>query len=100
MKHFCSIAAIVVLAGAASPAGAQDFLDRVDEALTFTGLNTNVRARVSGSLDMEGYSFSGPAPRLILTTSAALLNPRLSLFVDALLGPAFYVFSQSLVYIG
>ena len=97
MKHFCSIAAIVVLVGAASPVGAQDFLDRVDEALTFTGFNTNVRARVSGTLDLEGYAFSGPAPGLIGTTSDALFNPRLSLFVDAQLGPMVYVFAQTRV---
>ena len=97
MRHFCSIAAIVVLVGAASPAGAQDFLDRVDEALTFTGFNTNVRARVSGALDLEGYAFSGPAPGLIRTQSDALFNSRLSLFVDAQLGPAVYVFTQTRV---
>lgn len=97
MKHFCSIAAVVVLVGAASPAGAQDFLDRVDEALTFTGSNTDIRARLSGTLDLEGYAFSGPAPGLIRTTSAALFNPRLSLFVDAQLGPVVYVFTQTRV---
>ena len=97
MKHFRSIAALVVLIGAASPARAQDFLDRVDEALTFTGSNTNIRARVSGTLDLEGYAFSSPAPGLIRTTSDALFNPRLSLFVDAQLGPAVYVFTQTRV---
>jgi hypothetical protein len=95
MKHFCSIAAIFVLVSAASPADAQDFLDRVDEALTFTGFNNNVRTRVSGTLDLEGYLFSGPAPGLIRTTSDGLFNPRLSLFVDAQLGPAVYVFTQT-----
>ena len=76
---------------------AQDFLDRVDEALTFTGFNNNVRARVSGTLDLEGYAFSGPAPGLIRTTSDALFNPRLSLFLDAQVGPAVYVFTQTRV---
>jgi hypothetical protein len=95
MKHFCSIAAVVVLIGAASSAEAQDFLDRLDEALTFTGSNTNIRTRVSGTLDLEGYAFSGPAPGLIRTTSDALFNPRLSLFVDAQLGPTVYVFTQT-----
>jgi hypothetical protein len=94
MKHFCSIAAIVVLV-AASPAGAQDFLDRVDEALTFTGFDNKVRTRVSGTLDLEGYAFSGPAPALIQTTSDALFNPRLSLFVDAQLGAPVYIFTQT-----
>jgi hypothetical protein len=95
MKHFRSIVAIVFLVGVASPAGAQDFLDRVDEALTFTGSNTNVRARVSGTLDLEGYAFNGVAPGLIRTKSDGLFNPRLSLFVDAQLGPAVYVFTQT-----
>jgi hypothetical protein len=89
--------ATVVLVAAISAAPAQDFLDRVDEALTFTGFNNNVRARVSGTLDLEGYAFRGPAPGLILTTSDALFNPRLSLFVDAQLGPAIYVFTQTRV---
>ncbi|HEX4640927.1 MAG TPA: hypothetical protein VH252_06040, partial [Chthoniobacterales bacterium] len=57
----------------------------------------NVRTRVSGTLDLEGYAFDGPAPGLILTTSDALFNPRLSLFVDAQLGPAVYVFTQTRV---
>jgi hypothetical protein len=95
MRQFCSIGAIAFFAWAASPAGAQDFLDRVDEALTFTSFNANVRTRVSGTLDLEGYAFSGPAPGLIRTTSDVLFNPRLSLFVDAQLGPAIYIFTQT-----
>ena len=76
---------------------AQDFLDRVDEVLTFTAFDNNVRTRVSGTLDLEGYAFDGPAPGLILTTSDALFNPRLSLFVDAQIGPAIYLFTQTRV---
>jgi hypothetical protein len=76
---------------------AQDFLDRVDETLTLNGFNNNVRARVSGTLDLEGYAFSGAAPGLIRTTSDALFNPRLSLFVDAQIGPTIYVFTQTRV---
>ena len=90
-----SVALVFVLS--IGSARAQDFLDRVDEALTFTGFNNNVRARVSGTLDLEGYAFSGPAPGLILTTSDALFNPRLSLFVDAQLGSAVYIFTQTRV---
>jgi hypothetical protein len=87
---------ILALAAALSAANAraQDFLDRVDEALTFT-LRGNVRARISGTLDLEGYAFDGPAPGLIITTSDALFNPRLSLFVDAQLGQTVYVFTQT-----
>ena len=95
MKRFSLFFALLV--SAISPAPAQDFLDRVDEALTFTGFNNNVRTRVSGTLDLEGYAFDEPAPGLILTTSDALFNPRLSLFVDAQLGSAVYVFTQTRV---
>lgn len=96
MRKFPAAVAVVFLLLLGS-AQAQDFLDRVDEALTFTGFDNNVRARVSGTLDLEGYAFDGPAPGLILTTSDALFNPRLSLFVDAQLGPAVYVFTQTRV---
>src|SRR3954453_20809502 len=88
---------IALIAGAIPSLSPQDFLDPGDEALTSTGFNNNVRARVSGTLDLEGYAFSGPAPGLVLTTSDALFNPRLSLFVDAQLGPAIYVFTQTRV---
>src|SRR3954462_5817979 len=80
-----------------SGAQAQDVLDRVDEALTFTGFTDTVHMHISGRLDLEGYAFSGPAPGLILTTSDTLFNPRLSLFVDAQLGPAIYAFTQTRV---
>jgi len=39
---------VVVIACLMSGAQAQDFLDRVDETLTFTGFNNNVRVHVSG----------------------------------------------------
>jgi hypothetical protein len=97
MKPFRFIVVIAIVSCAITETGAQDFLDRVDDALTFTTLNGDVRARVSGTLDLEAYQFSGPAPGLILTTSDALFNPRLSLFVDAQLGPAIYVFTQARV---
>jgi hypothetical protein len=97
MKTLATVVALGLAVSMVSNAPAQDFLDRVDEALTFTALNGNVRARVSGTLDLEAYHFSGPAPGLILTTSDDLFNPRLSLFLDAQLGPAVYVFTQTRV---
>jgi hypothetical protein len=80
------------------PAGeADDFLDRVDESLTFTGYNDKVRARVSGTLDLEGYFFDGTPPGLIQSTGDNLFNPRLSLFLDGQFGSQVYVFVQSRV---
>jgi hypothetical protein len=82
---------------AIAPVQAEDFFDRVDEALTLNAFNGNIRTRLSGTLDLEGYYFREPAPGLILTTGDKLFNPRLTLFVDAQAGSQFYVFLQSRV---
>src|SRR4051794_37843406 len=97
MKALSRFIGLALALSAASNAPGQDFLDRVDDVLNFTALNGNVRARISGTLDLEAYYFNGPAPGLILTTSDALFNPRLSLFVDAQVGPVVYVFTQTRV---
>ena len=88
----CALAAITLPAR-----GAEDFLDRLDEALTASAQNAAVRARLSGTLDLEGYSFSQPAPGLIVSQGTSLFNPRLTLFVDAQLGGKIYFFVQSRV---
>jgi len=84
-----------VMALAATRLEAEDFLDRVDEALTFSAFHDQVRARFSGLMDLEAYHFQQPAPGLIDTTSDGLFNPRLTLFLDAQLGSHVYVFVQS-----
>ncbi|MFZ1219692.1 MAG: hypothetical protein WAO00_10390 [Chthoniobacterales bacterium] len=89
---------IVAIAGCVIPgARAEDFLDRVEETLTFSAFEDKARVRLSGTLDLEGYHFWGTAPGLIRTTSDDLFNPRLSLFVDAQLGSKVYFFAQSRV---
>jgi hypothetical protein len=75
--------------------GGDDFLDRVDDALTMTACHEVVRARFSGTLDLEGYDFQRPASGLIYAEKNDLLNPRLSLFLDAQLGPRLYLFAQA-----
>lgn len=97
MKLFRPLLTAAIVACAIPSARADDFLDRVGEALTLTGFDDNLRARLSGTLDFEGYYFEGTAPGLIQTTSDSLFNPRLSLFIDAQLGPQVYVFVQSRV---
>ena len=76
---------------------AEDFLDQIDEALTITAFHDNFRARLSGLMDLEGYYLQQPAPGIIYTTRDTLFNPRLTLFLDAQLGPHIYVFVQSRV---
>jgi hypothetical protein len=75
--------------------GADDFLDRMDEALTMTAAHDSVRARLSGTIDLEGYHLPVPAPGLIFSDSHNLFNPRLSLFLDAQFGPRVYLFAQA-----
>lgn len=86
-----------LLAGLTTACGADDFLDQVDAALTTTAFHDNVRARLSGSLELEGYYFQQPAPGLIYTENSTLLNPRLTLFLDAQIGSRIYFFTQSRV---
>jgi hypothetical protein len=74
-----------------------DFLDRLGETLTITAFDDRVRARLRGTLDFETYHLDGPAPGLIFTNNDFLLNPRLSLFLDAQLGPQVYIFVQGRV---
>jgi hypothetical protein len=82
-------------AGATLAHGTDDVFDRLDEALTWSAAHDQVRARVSGSLDLEGYVFDRPAPGLLRTNGDTLLNPRLTLFLDAQFGPQVYFFAQA-----
>ena len=74
---------------------AEELLDRLDEALTFSAFHDQIRARFSGLMDLEGYFFQQPAPGLIETSSDSLFNPRLTLFLDAQVGSHLYFFVQS-----
>jgi hypothetical protein len=76
---------------------AEDFLDRVDDALAFTAFHDQFRARGSGLLDLEGYWFPQPAPGLIYASGHTLLNPRLTLFLDMQFTAHLYVFAQGRV---
>jgi hypothetical protein len=74
-----------------------DLLDRVDNTLTLTAFRDNLRARLSGTLDLEVYNFEQPAPGLINSSIDNLFNPRLTLFLDAQLGSQVYFFAQTRV---
>lgn len=88
---------LCLVAGRASAFELDDFFDRLDSALTFSTLQDNLRVRLSGTIDFEGYHFSQPAPSLIDSKVDSLFNPRLTLFLDAQLGSQFYFFAQSRV---
>ena len=72
-----------------------DYFDRLDSALTVAAFHDNLRARVSGSMDIEVYHFDQPAPGLIDSKIDNLFNPRLTLFLDAQLGRWIYFFAES-----
>src|SRR5438477_4131966 len=74
-----------------------DFFDRLDTALTISAFHDNLRARLSGTLDLELYHFEQPAPGLIDSDIDPLFKPRLTLFLDTQIGSHVYVFVQSRV---
>ncbi len=75
--------------------GADDLLDPVDDALAFSAFHDELRARLSGTIDLEDYDFQRPASDLFYTYDNRLFNPRLTVFLDAQIGPCVYVFAQS-----
>lgn len=79
----------------AAAACAQDVFDHVEEALTISAFDDEVRARLSGTLDLEFYHFDFSAPGLIFTPHDSLFNPRPTLSLDAQLGPRVYLFAQA-----
>ncbi len=74
---------------------AQDFIDRLDDRLTASALDHTLRARLSGTLDLEGYDVQQPAPSLIHIDHGQLFNPRLSVFLDAQYGANIYFYAQA-----
>ncbi|HEY0947029.1 MAG TPA: hypothetical protein VGD81_17235 [Opitutaceae bacterium] len=94
MKRTFAILAFLLSLPAASY-GADEYLDRMSEALTFSALQDTVRARISGSLDLETYYMPEPVSDLVFNERDLLFNPRLLLFLDAQLGPRVYLFAQA-----
>lgn len=76
---------------------ADDFLDELAEKLTLTAFDDQVRVQLRGTLDLEIYYLDRPGPGLLFTADDILLNPRLSLHLDAQLGRQVYVFAQARV---
>lgn len=86
---------LCLFAGSAGAFDLDDFLDRLDAELTVSAFDDNLRARLSGTIDLEMYHFQQPAPGLINSEIDNLFNPRLTLFLDAQLGRQIYFFAQS-----
>src|SRR5260370_22430905 len=84
-----------ILASGVSAIELDDFFDRLNSALTVTALHDNLRARLSGTVDLEVYHFEQPAPGLIDSKIDHLFNPRLTPFLDSQYGSQIYFFAQS-----
>jgi hypothetical protein len=93
----CAIGfAVICLSTCVAQAATSDeLLDKLDDFLTVNLLHGNVRARLSGTIDLEAYSLPQPAPGLIYTERYSLFNPRLTLFFDAQIGSRVYAFIQA-----
>ena len=89
------LTAFCFLALTAAGVRAEDFLDQVDAALTRSAFHDCLRLRFSGLVDLEFYHFDQPAPGLIRSGGHDLFNPRLTLFLDAQLGPRVYAFAEA-----
>ena len=87
--------AAMLIVSASLVSGSDEWLDKLDDLLTLTSSDDQVRARLSGTLDLEAYAFPQPAPGMLFTERFSLFNPRLTLFLDGQVGPHIYVFAQA-----
>lgn len=75
--------------------GYGDFLEQLERKLSASLFHDQVRLRLSGLVDFEGYFLDQPTPALIYTEGDFLFNPRLTLFLDAQIGQHVYAFAQA-----
>ncbi len=90
-----ALLALLGAAGAGAALAADDPLDRIGDALAYSGFGDTLRVQLSGTVDLEAYDFQRPSSDLIYTPDSQLLNPRLTVFLDAQIGPHLYLFAQS-----
>ena len=95
---FCRWAPMAVLLLFLVPRGAgADFLEKINDTLSLGDPDHHFHLQLSGLLDLETYFIDQPPPALIYTDRDFLLNPRLTLFLDANIGSQIYLFAQTRV---
>jgi hypothetical protein len=92
LTHSIPVAAVFLTASVSAFTDAT--MDRVSDALAVHAFDGALRARLSGTVEIEGYWMERPAPGLIFTDRPRLLNPRFTLFFDAQWGDRLYAFAQ------
>ena len=86
---------LLLVVGIIRAGAAEDFFDRVENALSMSAADERVRLHFSGALDLEQYAFQTPAPMLLRTSGDTLFTPRLTMFLDGQLGRHVYLFAQA-----
>ena len=74
--------------------GAEGWMDRVQERLAFGSSDGSIRARISGSVELEAYAIGTPVSDLVFADHD-FVNPRLVVYLDAQVGESLYVFGQA-----
>jgi hypothetical protein len=97
VRLFRRLAFILFLALFFRDGARADFLEKAQDALSLTDPDQRFHLQLSGLFDLETYFIDQPPPALILTDKDFLLNPRLTLFLDAQIGSKIYVFAQARV---
>ena len=97
MKRLRASLLLVVVAILAPRLGADELLDRLEDRLSTSAFEDQLRARLSGTLELEGYRFTAPAPALLHADGRDLVAPRMTLFLDSQIGRHTYVFAQARV---
>ncbi len=93
MKVFVAVCSCALVCSCVSRA--DDAIDRIDQALTWSSHSGAARARLSGIIDLEEYLVPQPPPGVIDAEGNALFSPRLSMFLDGQWGAHVYGFAQA-----
>ncbi|HEX8489608.1 MAG TPA: hypothetical protein VF626_01200, partial [Chthoniobacterales bacterium] len=91
------LALILALALTARMTARADFVEKIHDALSLNDSQDRFHFQLSGLVDLETYFIDQPAPGLIFSDRDFLLNPRLTLFLDAQIGSKIYLFAQTRV---
>ena len=97
IRLFRRPAPILSLALVFCGAARADFLEKIHDTLSLSDPDHQFHLQLSGLVDLETYFIDRPAPALLFTDRDVLINPRLTLFLDAQLGSKIYVFAQTRV---
>jgi hypothetical protein len=80
-------------AACAMVGASEEWFDRVEQRLSFSGRDDVFRARLGGLLSVEDHQVTQPPPGLLFTAGHNLFAPRLGLMLQAQYGPELFGFA-------